>query len=68
MDTKISNLHNLNIFRMVACLISQNVITPKWVFHRKFENSVLVKHKACLVARGFTQVPGINYNEAHCRR
>ena len=35
------------------------------VFHRKFENGSLVKHKAHLVARGFTQVFDVDYNEAH---
>jgi hypothetical protein len=42
-----------------------NIITPRWVFRRKFENGALVKHKARLVARGFTQISGIDYNEAH---
>jgi hypothetical protein len=31
-------------------------------FHRKFENGTLIKHK---VACGFTQVPGLDYQEAY---
>jgi len=65
MDTDIGNLRSLHVLVTVASPIYKNFITPKWVFHRKFENGALVKHKARLVARGFTQVPGIDYNEAH---
>ena len=35
------------------------------VFHRKFENDALVKQKARFVARVFTQISGVDYNEAH---
>ena len=31
---------------------------------RKFENGTLIKHKAPLVARRFTQVSGIDYHQA----
>jgi len=65
MDTEIGNLRDLHVLRTVARPIAKNVITPKRVFHRKFENGELVNHKARLVARGFMQVLGIDCNEAH---
>jgi hypothetical protein len=65
MDIEIENLCHLCVFRTVPCPIDKNVITPKWVFHQKFENGALVKHKAHLVTHGFTQLPGIDYNKAH---
>jgi len=65
MDTEIGNLRDPHVFRTIARPIDKNVITPKRVFHRKFENGTLVKHKAHLVVRGFTEVRGIDYNEAY---
>ena len=65
MDMEIETTCCLNIFNAVPHPANTNVITPQWVFRRKFENGTLIKHKARLVARGFTQTPGINYNEAH---
>ena len=41
---------------------NHNVITPKWVFWGEFENGILVKHKARLVAQGFTHVSGLGYH------
>jgi len=38
----------------------------KWVFVRKRnENNEVVRYKARLVAQGFTQRPGIDYNETY---
>jgi len=38
----------------------------KWVFVRKWnENNEVVRYKVRLVAQGFTQRPGIDYNETY---
>ena len=38
----------------------------KWVFVRKRnENNEVVRYKARLVAQGFTQKPGVDYNETY---
>ena len=65
MDIEIKNMHCLNIFKTVPCLPNMNIITLQWVFHWKFENGALIKHKACLVVQGFTQTLGVDYNKAH---
>jgi len=54
-----------NVFRVVPRPPNTNIITPKWVLPSKIQHGVLTKHKARLVAREFTQVSGIDYNEAH---
>ena len=39
-------------------------ITNKWIFVRKYDkNGILQKYKAHLVAIGFSQMPGMDYNE-----
>ena len=64
MDAENENMHRINLFKEVPCPSDKNIVTPPWVFRRKFENGMLIKHKARLVARGFTQVSGIDYHEA----
>jgi len=64
MDAEIDNMRRLNVFKEVPRPSGKN-ITPKWVFRRKYENGSLTKYKARLVARGFTQVSGVDYREAH---
>jgi hypothetical protein len=43
-----------------------NVIGTKWVFHNKqYENGVVTRNKARLVAQGFTQVEGLDFEETY---
>jgi hypothetical protein len=43
---------------------SANVVTGKWTFkHKLHADGTLERYKACWVLRGFTQWPGINYDE-----
>ena len=65
MDAEIDNIRSLNISKEVPRPNSKNIITPKSVFRRKYENDSLTEHKAQLVVCGFAQVSGIAYREAH---
>jgi hypothetical protein len=41
-----------------------NIISGKWIFHHKFHsNGSLTRHKARWVVRGFTQQPGVDFDE-----
>jgi len=65
MHAQIDNMRRLNVFKEVPRPNGKDIITPKWVLRRKYENSPLTKHKARLVARGFTQVSDVDYRKAH---
>ena len=41
-----------------------NVVTGKWIFRHKLTSvGSLNRYKACWVLRGFTQRPGVDYDE-----
>jgi Reverse transcriptase (RNA-dependent DNA polymerase) len=61
----IGDMRRLHVFKTVPCPLDQDSITPRWDFHRKFENGIVVKHTARLVARDSTQVSSTDYNGAH---
>jgi hypothetical protein len=40
-------------------------VTLKWVYKLKMDEAgAVIKHKACLVARGFVQQEGVNFDDA----
>jgi len=51
---------------VIECPKGVNVIRCKWVFKIKRNAAGEInKYKACLIAKGYSQVQGIDYNEMH---
>ena len=64
MDNKMLNLKSHDVYNLVPCQPGMHMLCLGWVLHCKFQNGVFNKNKACLVARGNHQHPGINYRES----
>jgi len=61
---ELESLRNANTWTVVEHPSSKNIVGSKWVFHiKKDANGHIAKYKARLVARGFTQVYGVDYME-----
>ncbi|GKE10012.1 putative ribonuclease H-like domain-containing protein, partial [Tanacetum coccineum] len=62
--TKISEEHAMKVWRLVDLSKGKHAIGTKWVYrNKKDERGIVVRNKAKLVAQGYTQEEGINYNE-----
>ncbi|CAO1619642.1 unnamed protein product [Parajaminaea phylloscopi] len=63
-ETELSCLAKNNTWTAVPLPANAHTITAKWVFKLKRDAvGTIIKHKARLVARGFSQVEGIDYTE-----
>ena len=61
-DLEVEAFVSRGTFTLVPFPIDANIVTFKWVFTLTYyPNSTIARHKAHLVARGFTQVYGIDY-------
>jgi hypothetical protein len=64
MEKEYSGPLSNNTWNLVPCPREANVVTGKWIFKHKFKaNGTLERYKACWVLCGFTQRPGIDYDE-----
>ena len=64
MQEELNQFERNNVWDIVPRSSSQSVIGTKWVFRNKRgENSVIVRNKTRLVAQGFNQQGGIDYEE-----
>jgi hypothetical protein len=53
-----------NTWDLVPHPIGSNVVTSKWIFKHKFNSDGSLEwYKACWVLHGFTQRPGVDYDE-----
>ena len=63
-QTELEMLRHMGTWELMDAPKDRKPITNKWVFIRKYnKDGILQKYKACLVARGFSQIPGMDYNE-----
>jgi hypothetical protein len=64
MEDEYAALITNNTWDLVPRPVGSNVITSKWIFKHKFNSDgTLEWYKARWVLRGFTQWPGIDYDE-----
>jgi hypothetical protein len=64
MQEELNNFKRNEVWSLVPCL-KQNVVGTKWVFRNKQdEHRVVTRNKAQLVAKGYAQVTGLDFEEA----
>ncbi len=64
MESKIESIHKNNTCELMKLLACKNPITSKWVFKvKKTSNTEVDKLKVKLVARGFHQCKGLDFDE-----
>jgi hypothetical protein len=64
MEDEYGALLSNNAWELVQQPPNCNIVTEKWIFRHKFNvDGSLERYKAHWVLRGFTQQPGINYDE-----
>ena len=64
MQEELNQFERSEVWELVPMPSNQSVIGTRWVFRNKMdENGIIVRNKARLVAQGFNQEEGIDYEE-----
>lgn len=64
MSIKLNAFKEISLYKEVESLSNHMIINSKWVFKIKCgPNGEIDKYKACLVAKGYTQIEGLDYND-----
>jgi len=62
MNEELTTLERNKTWTIVNFSPNQNAIGCKWVFKVKFKTEgTIERHKACLVAKGYTQIEGLDF-------
>lgn len=65
MDEEMRSLEYNKTWDLIDRPLNQHIISSKWVFKKKIDSSNIIRFKARLVARGFSQTREINYDETY---
>jgi hypothetical protein len=64
MEYEFQSLQNNKIWILTPLPLGHNLMNCKWIFKIKYNaDGFMARHKVHLVAMGFTQIEGIDYNE-----
>jgi len=63
MEAELESVERNRTWELVDPPAGHRPISLKWVFKLKDENGAVIRHKAGLVARGFVQQEGIDYDD-----
>lgn len=66
MEDEIKSHETNNTWTLTQLPKDRKAITAKWVFKIKGANTENERYKARLVARGYAQIPGVDYTETFC--
>jgi hypothetical protein len=54
----------MKLYEVVEKPPNRKVVDSKWVFKlKRGPDGTIAKHKACIIAKGFTQTEGLDYDE-----
>ena len=66
MQDELSQFERSQVWDLVPRPNNKSIIDTKWVFRNKLDDKgIVVRNKARLVARGFNQVEGLDYDETY---
>ncbi|CAM8924814.1 unnamed protein product [Rhodiola kirilowii] len=64
MEDEIQALQTNNTWQVIPLPQGKNAVSSKWIFRvKRHSDGTIERYKARLVARGFSQEEGIDYNE-----
>ena len=64
-EDELRSFHNMDVYELVRPR-DRKVVGSKWVLHRKFgPDGSIQKYKARIMAQGFTQIKGVDYDDFH---
>ncbi|GKC01339.1 gag-pol polyprotein [Tanacetum coccineum] len=65
MQEEIHQFKRLDVWELVDRPLCKNVINMKWLWKNKCdEENTVIRSKACLVAKAYTQQEGIDFDES----
>ena len=66
MQKELNQFKRIGVWTLVPKPFDDSIIGTKWVFrNKKDESSIMVRNKARLVAQGYNQEEGIDYEETY---
>jgi hypothetical protein len=61
METELQTMKDMNVYETMSLPEGRKAIGCRWVLEFKDDKKGPSVYKACLVAQGFSQVPGVDY-------